>query len=377
MFELTSANIDDGDKPKAYECDIIYGSINEFEGDVLSDEFLNENTRNRRPYDIVIIDEADSMMVDGKTHMTRLSSQAPGMSNLLPILVVIWVEMKKNSNQSKEDLFETIVPMITCEKLKRTKPMKTCDQTNKHSKIQIPNHLYDFVIKNRLEVWIKSAYSAEHKFTQDREYLVRDGQIKVVDFTNTGIVHKNMKWTDGLQQFLQLKHDVPLTAEELTTNYLANSTFFQKYIEIFGVTGTLGCDLTKQFLNKTYKLDSIVIPTFKTKQHLSLTPIIEKTKAKWYKSIVQSCVPIVKNGRTCLIIAESIAESNKIKEIMEMDPLNFPQEKIVMYQTESDSSKIKREFGPREVIVTTNIAGRGVDIGLYSKFCFILKIFNA
>lgn len=403
---MTSANIDDeGDKLKAYKCDVIYGSINELEGDVLRDEFLMINTRNNRPYDIVIIDEADSMMIDGKTQKTRLSSEAPGMSNLLPILINIWVEMQKSEmnivhredacyhrdetgkemeiETSKFDFIATtltekiqpmitcnqIVPMITCDKLKGTKPIKNHEHTNKISEIQVPNHLYDFVIKNRLKVWIKSAYAAKYNLTQNREYLVLDGQIKIVDYSNTGIVHKNMKWTDGLQQFLQLKHDVLLMPEELTTNYLANSTFFKKYKEMFGVTGTLGCDLTKKFLKQSYNVDSFVIPTFKTKQHLTLQTVIEKTKNAWYKSIVGSCVSQVADGKACLIIAESIAESNKIREEMKYNSVNFPQENVIMYQTENDSNKIKREFCPGEVIITTNIAGRGVDIGM--SFCYI------
>lgn len=95
IFNLKSSNIDKSDDKDYYKFDILYGSIDQFEADALRDEFLHESTRSQRPYDIVIVDEADSMLIDGINHTVRLGSPMPGMINLLPLLISIWCELHR------------------------------------------------------------------------------------------------------------------------------------------------------------------------------------------------------------------------------------------------------------------------------------------
>lgn len=387
IFKISSSNIDEGDKIKAYQCDIIYGSINELEADVLREEYLQQGTRSKRPFDIVIVDEADSMLLDGMSNVTRLSSMMPGMSNLLPILAVIWMELERIENSLKSDRDGKILYTISengadveksvdpkdlprSELLKHLvkremKNLLTSQMEEDRVELDVPNHLREFVMKNRLHAWVNSAYSAKFDFVKGKHYIIRDDEVKIVDLHNTGIVHKNMKWTDGLHQFIQIKEKVPLTSEELTTNFLGNPTFFYKYgSNIYGLTGTLGCDSTKQFLLNAYGVESIILPSFKVKQHIALTPIVVKSKDDWYESIVFSCLSKLKHRRAVMIIAESINETEEIKKIFRSAAVNYPAEKILMYRTEKDSSVIAKQVEPGEVIITTNICGRGTDIVL-------------
>lgn len=365
LLGLRSSNVDNGEKSYAYKCNVVYGSINEFEGDVLHDEFMKEGTRVTRRFDIVIVDEADSMLVDGINNMTRLSSPMPGMNTLLPILIEIW------------DLFEKVEMASSSEKMDKDGKVDLQKEIDKFTKnivevegkvrvriesddIRVPKHLKKFVLEHQLSIWVQNAIKARHHLTRDREYVIVDKEVKIVDLHNSGIVFKNMKWSDGLHQFLQIKNNVPLTCEDLVTNFIGNPTFFLKYKTIFGFTGTLGCSETRNFLETSYKVGTMIIPAFKVKQHIRFSPIIVNSKDEWYRAIVGSCMTELKYGRVVLIIADSIAETKLIRE--QFLKCEFDANRILMYQTENDSDIAKPLIQPRHVIITTNICGRGVNI---------------
>lgn len=362
LLGLSSSNIDKGKKSDAYKCNVVYGSINEFEGDVLHDEFLKEGTRAGRPYDIVIVDEADSMLVDGINNMTRLSSPMPGMNTLLPILVIIWdlfVQATTSKmvvdTEEEEEAIEKVFGISAIEEVE-TKVRLLIESGG----VSVPKHLKNFVLLHQLSIWVQNANKARYHLKRDREYVIRDNEVKIVDLHNSGIVFKNMKWSDGLHQFLQIKNKVPLTCEDLVTNYIANPTFFSKYKQIFGFTGTLGCIKTRAFLGTSYNSGTIIIPPFKVKQHTKFSPIIAKSKAEWYRAIVDSCIHELNYERVVLIIADSIAETNEINDHFVSH--RFDSSRILMYQTENDSKIAQELIQPGHVIITTNICGRGVNI---------------
>lgn len=370
-FGLTSSNIDKGDKPAAYKCDIVYGSVNEFEGDVLRDEYLKKGIRQKRSFDIVIIDEADSMLVDGINNMTRLSSVMPGMNVLQPILIVIWIELNKlvkqktsvaSSNYSgeMESIRQMVEESINDDEGERT-IINTIKEQIRLGQLLVPKHLNDFVMNHQLAAWVKNAFKAKYHLKLYREYVIEDNEIKIVDQHNSGIVFKDMRWSDGLHQFLQMKHDVPLTCEDLVTNYLANPTFFKRFSNIYGMTGTLGDAATKMFLAKHYKVDCVVVPPFKAKQHSVWPPVVRNTLNSWYQEIVRNCVWFLAKRRAVMIIADSILEAENIRSQF----LNqISSSKILMYRTEKDSKITDAIIRPGEVIITTNICGRGVNIFL-------------
>lgn len=363
LLGLSSSNIDKGDKLVAYKYDVVYGSINEFEGDVLHDEFLKAGTRAGRKFDIVIIDEADSMLVDGINNVTRLSSPMPGMNTLLPILIKIWdlfVTSQIPADAAAENMtaFETVTCAIENE-LDKDKIENEVRNLIQFGQLRVPKHLMDFVLNHQLKIWVRSAFTAEYQLRRDREYVIEDKEVKIVDLHNSGIVFKNMKWSDGIHQFLQIKNNVQLTCEDLVTNFLGNPTFFLKYKKkIYGVTGTLGCRETRNFLEKSYNIDTIVVPPFKAKQHCRLSPILVQSKDAWYKTIVDKCMTKLGYGRAVLIIADSIAETNEIQKNF----LDAGFENILMYQTEKDSKICEKLINPGQVVITTNICGRGVNI---------------
>ena len=127
----------------------------------------------------------------------------------------------------------------------------------KHNLIHVPVNLDKFV-DQQLDTWIDSAITAFHHYKEDTSYIVEDGVIKPVDFTSTGIVQDSTNWSDGLHQFLQLKHNLALTMESMTTNFMSNIGYFQRNkSKLFGLTGTLGSQKARKTLSELYDVDYV------------------------------------------------------------------------------------------------------------------------
>ena len=100
----------------------------------------------------------------------------------------------------------------------------------------------------------------------EQQYVVRNGKIIPVDYKNNGSLQEGVHWENGLHQFLQIKHAIPVTTEGMTSNFISNLGHFDKYKQLYGLTGTLGSDNAKVFLQKTYKADLMKIPPFKERK---------------------------------------------------------------------------------------------------------------
>ena len=126
--------------------------------------------------------------------------------------------------------------------------------------INLPIHLRDYC-HSRMRYWIDNAFLAQN-MRQDREYVVRDNAVYPVDFKSTGVIETKKKWGDGLQQFLEMKHGLPLSPLSLITNFLSNVAFFNRYrnknvdvCNILGVSGTLGTDAERRFMRDTFSVE--------------------------------------------------------------------------------------------------------------------------
>ncbi|CAF3462152.1 unnamed protein product [Rotaria socialis] len=383
-----------------YRADIVYGAASDFQGDILRDEYSKLGTRSSRKCDVAIVDEVDSMLIDGKNHMVMLSSPMPAMDHLEPLLAAIWIQIEEvtkciktinektyfieqedmldDNGKIKSDLLEHAIPIVGTKenfvkdctekyirKLIRDKenlPETESNIPSEYPKIEIPTHLRSFVIKSQLIKWIDSAIYAKYRCEHKKHYIIKDRKIAPVDANNTGIVQSNMHWSNGLHQFLQIKHGARISAESLSTNFISNVTYFKRYKQnIYGLTGTLGSIAARQLLSKIYSVDCVSIPSFKQKQYKELTPIIVNNQAdEWYSSIVESCMNKLKNDRGVLIITKYIKEVDEIEN--RLKAAGCDASKIKVYKTEQDSMIIEEHLKCGEIIIATNIAGRGTNI---------------
>ncbi|CAF4506229.1 unnamed protein product [Rotaria sp. Silwood2] len=224
---------------------------------------------------------------------------------------------------------------------------------------QILNNFLDFV-NLQIPQWVDNAIIACN-YREDVNYIIRDGLIEPVDFDSTGIVQNFSHWSNGLHQFLQIKHNLKITSESLTTNFLSNIGYFKKYEKnLFGLTGTLGSDASKKVLADVYDVDLIIIPSSYKKQYISLPDILKNKDAQWLKAICRCAINESKKDRGTLIICETIEFSKRIAAELRKCCCSSIIKLYIM--NNMDQEKNVARIKPREIIIATNLAGRGTDI---------------
>lgn len=234
---------------------------------------------NGRKSDVAIIDEVDSMLIDGKNHIVMLSSSTPGMDYLEHALASIWLQIKTVADCIQEHngqyyliepgdrldekgclkqdaLVQNAMPIKTTlenflfetTEAHMRKVLRDTEYLNKHKivlednhpKLVVPQHLRQVILHGgQLKKWIESAIYARYRCRLGHDYiLLNNSLVAPVDATNTGVVQENMHWNNGLHQFLQIKHGAKIKSENFTTNFISNVTFFQRYkSNIYGLTG--------------------------------------------------------------------------------------------------------------------------------------------
>lgn len=181
-----------------------------------------------------------------------------------------------------------------------------------------------------------------------------------------------------------MKHGCRLTLETIVTNYATNLSFFQSYgSNLYGLSGTLGCPASLKTLETIYSTDAIVIVPFCKSQYLRLDSLVyREKKKKWLRSIMKNVIFHASCDRAALIITEYIDQVELIADRLQSD-YNYDLSKIRLYRTSKDSDVVKKPLGPGDIVIATNIAGRGTDFevspeankagGLYVCITFLPK----
>ena len=237
------------------------------------------------------------------------------------------------------------------------------------TKISVPEYFKEFIL-HRLPTYIQSAIRALH-LTENRQYLVENGAIIPIDHEASGVVEKNKRWGDGLQQFLEMKHSLKLSPVSVITNFMSNIAFFQKYSAIYGVSGTIGNDHADlNLIDELYQLPTFRVPTHKVCKRYELPAIqVDEGEEAWLQKICETVERTTRSksnhhggeGRCALVICEDIRSANLIA-----DKIKSKGETKVTLYTRSDLANtetlLDREFTQGEAIIATNLAGRGTDI---------------
>jgi len=409
-FNLTCSNNNDNTvylkgAKDCYKADIVYGECSQFQFDILRDNYSKLGTLGKRKCTTAIVDEVDSMLIDDSSKIARLSSTVAGMDHFQAIYVFIWqrlisikekfimfankmyfidgkvgfengkitLEIPDNSDDNKiwqipdlesylrntadisevgevvgDDLDDYLIKSLG----------NYLDSQIKTNQVYIPSNFIGFLEKQKSK-WIFNAIEALN-YQENVHYVVQDGQIKPVDYYSTGIVQSSTNWSDGLHQFLQLKHNLKMTSETLTSNFLSNIGFITKFKEVFGLTGTLGSETARNVLRNVYKVQLINMPQRRQRQYLELEPAIVQGEANWLKEIISTVMLEVKKERGMLIICETIEHANKIREMLQ-NKLRSSAVKLYTMNDMNQEKNVERIL-PGEVIIATNLAGRGTDI---------------
>jgi len=426
MFELSSSDNNDrstyikGAK-ECYNCDIVYGELSQFQFDKLRDDYSQLGTLANRVSHIAIVDEVDSMLIDDSTKIARLSSTAAGMDHFYSIYYFIWQQIlnlkekfilldnqmfmmngklgfedgkitleyaDKNNDikiiqdlnayvyQNNGQISDEIGKQIDSDKKIEDYIKETIssyldglikDDGNPQNKLNdkggsicIPKCFHEFFIKQKSK-WINNAIEAMN-YQKDIQYLVQDGQIKPVDYISTGIVQSSTNWSDGLHQFLQIKHNQRLTSESFTTNFISNTGYFKNgsYEKIYGLTGTLGSNKARQILKEVYSVQLIEVPQSRHKQYIEYETIILQNESKWLQEICFNAILEAKKMRGILVICETIEHTFIISEELKN---KYRRNTIKLYTMNNmNQEKQIENVLPGEIIIATNLVGRGTDI---------------
>ena len=409
MFGLTVA--DNNDKSEyiqgvkdCYQKDIVYGEAAQFQFDILRDEYSKLGTRSERGYKFVIIDEADSMLLDDSSKIARLATSVPGLDQIEPMYFFLWQRFnllvdkmvaidgnmyffygklqnhkgtwKLNFDQkssTKEPIDDLAHYLKTHEDISEigkhiddpTEFIKSHlrEYASEHllakNIVKFPKHFNEFV-RMQIPKWVDNLILASN-YIGNCHYIVQDGVIKPVDFNSTGIVQSSTNWSHGLHQFLQIKHGLKITPETFTTNFLSNIGFFQRYgANHLGLSATFGSDKSQLALTELYHDDIVKIPHAKAKQYIEFPVKIAASETEWFFEVCRSALYESQKGRGVLVICETIQQTQALERLIKFE---YKHAAVKVYSMNNmDQEKFVAKLEPGEIIVATNLAGRGTDI---------------
>lgn len=395
-----------------YRNDIVYGDCSQFQFDYLRHHYSNLGTLGARTCSFAVIDEVDTMLIDDSSKLARLSSTIPGMDLVQVLYHCIWDRLTfiknhlftlfgsifylegqikvtancvsyafahKETNDlltigdvkayiaqggdlEKARIQKVEVPIDTFVAGHLEKYALTLIEGETSSgdggRIKLPLNLKSFA-KSQISSWVESSLQAV-AYQENVNYIVDDGQIKPVDFKTTGVIQGNTSWNNGLHQFLQIKHGLKLTAESVTTNYLSNIATFQKYgTNVVGFTGTLGSPASQTVLTNVYNVKLCLIPEICFKRYVRFPDIVTDDRESWLNEITLTSLQETSKRRGVLVICETIREA----ELVHATLTKFTQLKVKVYvKNQDDQEKQIERIHPGDIIVATNLAGRGTDI---------------
>ena len=252
------------------------------------------------------------------------------------------------------------------------------EQDREKAEVKLPIFLREFVT-NQLPTYVDSALRSM-EMVENREYAIStEGKIIPVDFLNSGVMQMNKKWGGGLQQMLEMKHNLSLSSMSVVTNFMSHVELFSRYKEngvIFGLSGTLDIDSpsTAKVLFDLFKVQSCLIPTHKRRKlYEKPASIVEGGKAEWFKKIMDAINDAVKpeawkRGRAVLVLCEDIKTAVDLNAYVTGE-VGYDTSKVHLYarSNSKELQSIQHKFDPGEIAIATNLASRGTDIKLTNE----------
>lgn len=329
-------------RKEAYAADITYGTNNEFGFDYLRDNMVGDTAEmSQRGHYFAIVDEVDSVLVDeARTPLIISAPDAEPTDKYYKFADLI----KGLSGDTDYTIDE------------KTKTVNLTEHgVVKVEKLLGVNNLYekDFDIVHHIE----NALRARTLYLLDRDYVVKDDQVTIVD-EFTGRLMFGRRWSDGLHQAVEAKEGVRIQQESKTLATISFQNYFRMYENLSGMTGTAATEAEE--FHKIYKLDVVVIPTYKPMVREDLSDVIYKTARAKYAAVVRETEEAIKKGQPVLIGTTSIDKNEIISEFLKRKKV--PHNVLNAKNHEREAQIIAEAGKPGAVTVATNMAGRGVDI---------------
>ncbi len=340
---MNGVNLISCTKAEAYACDVVYGTNNEFGFDYLRDNMsYSRGDLVQGPLYFSIVDEADSILIDEARTPLIISSSANQSNQMYKDFANIVRKLDKERDYTVDEKSKAV--SINDEGIDRVE--KILNIPNVYENAQYAYHL-------------ENALKAKELYRLDQEYLVRDGEVLIVD-EFTGRVLPGRRYSEGLHQAIEAKEGVEVKRESQTVATITLQNYFRLYKFLSGMTGTALTE-AEEFA-KIYNLDTIVIPTNRPIVREDSADIVYRTQEGKFRAIVNDIIEQNKKGQPVLVGTTSVEKSEIISDILSKEGVKH--NVLNAKQHESEAKVVSTAGEKGSVTIATNMAGRGTDIAL-------------
>jgi preprotein translocase subunit SecA len=359
--------LNDQQRQAAYAADITYGTNNEFGFDYLRDNMkFDLASMVQRGHHYAIVDEVDSILIDEARTPLIISGPAEESTDLYYEVDRIIPKLKKgaviqgNVKAEEREQLEQTGDYIVDEKHKTVtlteSGMAKAEQLLAHRLVPGSGGLWDPVNMPLLH-HIHQALRAHNLFHRDVDYMVKDGQVVIVD-EFTGRLMPGRRWSDGLHQAVEAKEKVKIERENQTLATITFQNYFRKYKKLAGMTGTAETEAAE--FSKIYNLDVVVIPTNRPLRRIEEPDLVYRTAREKFDAIVRDIEEKKRVGRPVLVGTVSIEKSEKLSALLRRHGIEHV---VLNAKYHAKEAEIVAQAGRKGAItIATNMAGRGTDI---------------
>ena len=329
-------------KKAAYDCDITYGTNNEFGFDYLRDNMAGSlDMLVQRPYNYAIIDEVDSILIDEARTPLIISGRLEKSAELYQLMAKIAPQLQKDVDYEVDEKNKNII--------------LTEDGIDHAQELLNIKDLFD--INTQYAHHLLQALKAKELFVRDTDYVVKNGEVMIVD-EFTGRLMEGRRWSDGLHQAVEAKEGVKIQDETQTLASITFQNLFRLYPKLSGMTGTAMTEEAE--FGKIYNLEVTTIPTNKPDIRINYPDVIYKTERAKYNAVVNEIIEMHKIGRPVLVGTISIEKSEYVSALLKQKGIKH--NVLNAKHHEKEAYIIAQAGRVGAVTIATNMAGRGTDI---------------
>ncbi len=378
-------DLSDQERRESYDCDITYGTNNEFGFDYLRDnmkfrstdcvqrqlpsEYIGDdkNGRQLKLHNYAIVDEVDSILIDeARTPLIISGPSEESTDKYYKINRIIPNLIRGEVIEGKEPGQKWTTGDYTVDEKHRSVAL-TEEGVLKVERLLGLGNLYE-AVNMEINHHVQQALKAHVMFHNDKDYVIKDDEIIIVD-EFTGRLMPGRRWSDGLHQAIEAKEGVKIQRENQTLATITFQNYFRMYKKLAGMTGTADTEAAE--LNKIYNLDVTIIPTNRPLQRLDYQDIVYRTEEEKFRNAAKEIQQLHEKGQPVLVGTVSVEKSEKLAGILKK--MGVRHEVLNAKNHEREATIVAQAGRKGMVTVSTNMAGRGTDILLGGNPEFITK----
>lgn len=330
---------------QAYQCDITYGTNNEFGFDYLRDNMaLRMEDRVQRGFNYAIVDEVDSILIDEARTPLIISGPAERSTELYYEIDRLVHRFKKGVDYEIDEKDQTVA--LTEQGIAKAEKLLKIGNIYQDTQREYVHH-------------INQAIRAHELYERDRDYLVKDGEVVIID-EFTGRIMPGRRWSDGLHQAIEAKEGVRIRNENQTLATITLQNYFRMYKKLAGMTGTAITEAAE--FKKIYNLDVVVIPTHKPTIRENLSDRVYQTEKAKFRAVIKQIEELYNKERPVLVGTRSVEKSELLSRMLKEK--GIPHTVLNAKYHEREAQIVAQAGQKRAVTIATNMAGRGTDIKL-------------